>query len=290
MTTNARLRALVELADTGSVRGAAERLVVTESAISSGERQPHRRRRRAATGPTRPRRPADTRRAPLRRLRPNHTWTPRRSPAGGARGGRPRAWVDPAGRGDDRRGNADSGVTGLAPRRRLQAGSRFRNSDLANAVPPRVGRGCRWPTTRPPAPGPRPCRQPQHAGGGRTRGGRAPFRPGANDLASARIRFGNPGDDRGADDGTGDYATADGAALARSCGGRSGSGPGRHVGFAAGGSARTGRWAAGRWTCEEPRWTGPGTSSPSHQVRDPPNCSSHWPIANSVGSLRAEPP
>ena len=35
MTTNARLRALVELADTGSVRGAAERLVVTESAISS---------------------------------------------------------------------------------------------------------------------------------------------------------------------------------------------------------------------------------------------------------------
>ena len=35
MTTNARLRALVELADTGSVRGAAERLVVTEAAISS---------------------------------------------------------------------------------------------------------------------------------------------------------------------------------------------------------------------------------------------------------------
>jgi DNA-binding transcriptional LysR family regulator len=35
MTTNARLRALVELADTGSVRAAAERLVVTESAISS---------------------------------------------------------------------------------------------------------------------------------------------------------------------------------------------------------------------------------------------------------------
>jgi DNA-binding transcriptional LysR family regulator len=35
MTTNARLRALVELADSGSVRGAAERLFVTESAISS---------------------------------------------------------------------------------------------------------------------------------------------------------------------------------------------------------------------------------------------------------------
>lgn len=35
MTTNVRLRALVELADTGSVRGAAERLFVTESAISS---------------------------------------------------------------------------------------------------------------------------------------------------------------------------------------------------------------------------------------------------------------
>jgi DNA-binding transcriptional LysR family regulator len=35
MTTSVRLRALVELADTGSVRGAAERLVVTESAISS---------------------------------------------------------------------------------------------------------------------------------------------------------------------------------------------------------------------------------------------------------------
>jgi DNA-binding transcriptional LysR family regulator len=35
MTTNARLRALVELADTGSVRGAAERLVITESAVSS---------------------------------------------------------------------------------------------------------------------------------------------------------------------------------------------------------------------------------------------------------------
>jgi DNA-binding transcriptional LysR family regulator len=35
VTTNVRLRALVELADTGSVRGAAERLVVTESAISS---------------------------------------------------------------------------------------------------------------------------------------------------------------------------------------------------------------------------------------------------------------
>lgn len=35
MTTNARLRALVELADTGSVRGAAERLFVTESSISS---------------------------------------------------------------------------------------------------------------------------------------------------------------------------------------------------------------------------------------------------------------
>lgn len=38
MTTNARLRALVELADTGSVRGAAERLVVTESSISSAIR------------------------------------------------------------------------------------------------------------------------------------------------------------------------------------------------------------------------------------------------------------
>ncbi|CQD22935.1 LysR family transcriptional regulator [Mycobacterium lentiflavum] len=35
MTTNVRLRALVEVTDTGSVRGAAERLVVTESAISS---------------------------------------------------------------------------------------------------------------------------------------------------------------------------------------------------------------------------------------------------------------
>ncbi len=35
MTTNARLNALVALADTGSVRGAAARLVVTESAISS---------------------------------------------------------------------------------------------------------------------------------------------------------------------------------------------------------------------------------------------------------------
>lgn len=35
MTTNARLRSLVEVADTGSVRGAAERLFVTESAISS---------------------------------------------------------------------------------------------------------------------------------------------------------------------------------------------------------------------------------------------------------------
>lgn len=35
MTTTARMRALIELADTGSVRGAAERLVVTESAISS---------------------------------------------------------------------------------------------------------------------------------------------------------------------------------------------------------------------------------------------------------------
>ncbi|MBS4727611.1 LysR family transcriptional regulator [Mycobacterium sp. SM1] len=35
MSTNARLRALVELAETGSVRGAAQRLVVTESAISS---------------------------------------------------------------------------------------------------------------------------------------------------------------------------------------------------------------------------------------------------------------
>ncbi len=38
MTTNARLRAFVELADTGSVRGAAERLVVTESSISSAVR------------------------------------------------------------------------------------------------------------------------------------------------------------------------------------------------------------------------------------------------------------
>ncbi|WP_099039816.1 LysR family transcriptional regulator [Mycobacterium neglectum] len=38
MTTNARLRALVELADAGSVRGAAERLVVTESSISSAVR------------------------------------------------------------------------------------------------------------------------------------------------------------------------------------------------------------------------------------------------------------
>lgn len=35
MTTSARLRALVELANTGSVHGAAERLLVTESAISS---------------------------------------------------------------------------------------------------------------------------------------------------------------------------------------------------------------------------------------------------------------
>lgn len=38
MTTKARLRALVELADAGSVRGAAERLVVTESSISSAVR------------------------------------------------------------------------------------------------------------------------------------------------------------------------------------------------------------------------------------------------------------
>lgn len=38
MTTKARLRAFVELADTGSVRGAAERLVVTESSISSAVR------------------------------------------------------------------------------------------------------------------------------------------------------------------------------------------------------------------------------------------------------------
>lgn len=38
MTTNARLRALVELADAGSVRGAAERLVVTESSVSSAVR------------------------------------------------------------------------------------------------------------------------------------------------------------------------------------------------------------------------------------------------------------
>lgn len=38
MTTNARLRVLVEVADTGSVRGAAERLVVTESSISSALR------------------------------------------------------------------------------------------------------------------------------------------------------------------------------------------------------------------------------------------------------------
>jgi DNA-binding transcriptional LysR family regulator len=35
MTTNARLRALVELADTGSVRAAAERLYVTESSVSA---------------------------------------------------------------------------------------------------------------------------------------------------------------------------------------------------------------------------------------------------------------
>lgn len=35
VTTNARLRALVELADTGSVRGAAKRLVVTESSVSA---------------------------------------------------------------------------------------------------------------------------------------------------------------------------------------------------------------------------------------------------------------
>lgn len=35
MTTNARLRALVELADTGSVHAAADRLVVSESAISA---------------------------------------------------------------------------------------------------------------------------------------------------------------------------------------------------------------------------------------------------------------
>ena len=38
MTTNARLRALVELADAGSVRGAAERLVVTQSSVSSAVR------------------------------------------------------------------------------------------------------------------------------------------------------------------------------------------------------------------------------------------------------------
>ncbi|OLT11816.1 LysR family transcriptional regulator [Pseudonocardia sp. CNS-139] len=35
MTTNARLRALVELADAGSVRAAAQRLVVTESSVSA---------------------------------------------------------------------------------------------------------------------------------------------------------------------------------------------------------------------------------------------------------------
>jgi len=38
VTTKARLRALVELADTGSVRGAAERLVVTESSVSAAVR------------------------------------------------------------------------------------------------------------------------------------------------------------------------------------------------------------------------------------------------------------
>ncbi|WP_141287112.1 LysR family transcriptional regulator, partial [Pseudonocardia saturnea] len=35
MTTNARLRALVELAEAGSVRAAARKLVVTESSVSS---------------------------------------------------------------------------------------------------------------------------------------------------------------------------------------------------------------------------------------------------------------
>jgi DNA-binding transcriptional LysR family regulator len=35
VTTSARLRALVELADTGSIRAAAQRLVVTESSVSS---------------------------------------------------------------------------------------------------------------------------------------------------------------------------------------------------------------------------------------------------------------
>lgn len=38
MTTRARLRALVELADTGSVRGAADRLVVSESSVSAAVR------------------------------------------------------------------------------------------------------------------------------------------------------------------------------------------------------------------------------------------------------------
>ncbi len=38
MTTKARLRALVELAEAGSVRGAAERLVVTESSVSAAVR------------------------------------------------------------------------------------------------------------------------------------------------------------------------------------------------------------------------------------------------------------
>lgn len=69
MTTESRLRTLVALAATGSVRGAASRLTVTESAVSASIGALARGTRRATRGASRSRAAADCVRHRLRPVR-----------------------------------------------------------------------------------------------------------------------------------------------------------------------------------------------------------------------------
>ena len=146
------------LANTGSVRGAAERLVVTESAISSALSSLS-----AEIGV-----PLIDRYGRGVRLTPaGHRYVDyarqdsraaSRSRPGSTRRSRSRARIDPLGRGDHRRRIADPGIVGLVhrqiPRRRLQAGSSLPDRDLADAHPPRGRRGRGRASTYRPRPGP----------------------------------------------------------------------------------------------------------------------------------------
>ena len=74
VTTTARLRALVELADTGSVRAAATRLFVTEASVSAAVTALARDVGVTAGGKERTRDPHDRIWPGLRAVRENHPW------------------------------------------------------------------------------------------------------------------------------------------------------------------------------------------------------------------------